>query len=125
MNLYYFCNYFPAPALSVSGSKGQNRAVYSQATKPPRFHLNYYSTIWIVVQQQKMSCFEFLHKKGGYNMATAKKLPSGSWRCRVYSHTEEVLLPDRSVKEKKIYKSFTCDDPSAKGKRKCEKMAAE
>lgn len=58
-------------------------------------------------------------------MATAKKLPSGSWRCRVYSHTEEVLLPDRSVKEKKIYKSFTCDDPSAKGKRKCEKMAAE
>ncbi len=30
-------SYFPAPALSVSGSKGQNRSVYSQATQPPRF----------------------------------------------------------------------------------------
>lgn len=50
-------------------------------------------------------------------MATAKKLPSGSWRCRVYSHTDE--------NGKKVYKSFTCDDPSPKGKRKCEAMATE
>lgn len=57
-------------------------------------------------------------------MATAKKLPSGSWRVRVYSHTEETLLPDGTRKEKKIYKSFTCDDPSPKGKRKCEAEAA-
>ena len=57
-------------------------------------------------------------------MATAKKLPSGSWRCRVYSHTEEVLQPDGTKKEKKIYKSFTCDDPTPKGKRKCEAEAA-
>lgn len=55
----------------------------------------------------------------------ARKLPSGSWRCRVYSHTEDVLQPDGSTKQKKVYKSFTCDDTSAKGKRKCEKMAAE
>lgn len=47
-------------------------------------------------------------------MPTAKKLPSGSWRCRIYSHTEN---------GKKIYKSFTCDNPSAKGKRICEDMA--
>lgn len=55
----------------------------------------------------------------------ARKLPSGSWRCRVYSHTEDVLQPDGSTKQKKVYKSFTSDDTSAKGKRKCEKMAAE
>lgn len=48
-------------------------------------------------------------------MPTARKLPSGSWRCRVYSHTDET--------GKKIYKSFTCDDPSPKGKRICEDMA--
>ena len=58
-------------------------------------------------------------------MATAKKLPSGSWRVRVYSHTEEVLQPDGTKKEKKIYKSFTCDDPTPRGKRKCEAEAAE
>lgn len=48
-------------------------------------------------------------------MAVAKKLPSGSWRCLVYSHTEN---------GKRKYKSFTCDDPSPRGKRKCEAMAA-
>lgn len=58
-------------------------------------------------------------------MAKAKKLPSGSWRCQVYSHTEETLLPDGTIKNKRIYKSFTCDDSSAKGKRKCEQMAAQ
>ena len=50
-------------------------------------------------------------------MATAKKLPSGSWRVRVYDYTDS--------NGKKHYKSFTCDDTSAKGKRKCELMAAE
>ena len=58
-------------------------------------------------------------------MAKAKKLPSGSWRCQVYSHTEEIPMPDGTLKKKRIYKSFTCDDPSAKGKRKCEQMAAQ
>lgn len=58
-------------------------------------------------------------------MATAKKLPSGSWRCQVYSHTEELPQPDGTIKKKRIYKSFTCDDPSAKGKRKCEAEAAQ
>lgn len=47
----------------------------------------------------------------------AKKLPSGSWRCRVYDYTDS--------EGKKHYKSFTVADPSAKGKRKCEYMAAE
>ena len=28
------------------------------------------------------------------------------------------------MKEKKVYKSFTCDDPTPKGKRKCEAEAA-
>lgn len=49
-------------------------------------------------------------------MATAKKLPSGSWRVQVYSHTDE--------NGKKVRKSFTCDDPSPKGKRICEAEAA-
>jgi integrase len=49
-------------------------------------------------------------------MPTARKLPSGSWRCRVYSHTDE--------SGKKIWKSFTCSDPSPKGKRICEEEAA-
>ena len=57
-------------------------------------------------------------------MATAKKLPSGSWRCLVYSHTETVTKPDGTKKEKRIYKSFTCDDPSSKGKRLCEAEAS-
>lgn len=50
-------------------------------------------------------------------MASAKKLPSGFWRCQVHSHTEEITQPDGTIKKKRIYKSFTCDDPSAKGRR--------
>lgn len=57
-------------------------------------------------------------------MAKAKKLPSGSWRVQVYSHTEETIKPDGSVLTKRIYKSFTCSDPSPKGKRTVEKEAA-
>lgn len=55
----------------------------------------------------------------------ATKLPSGSWRVRVFDHTEDVLQPDGTIKKKKIYKSFTCDDKSKKGKRICEQMASE
>ncbi|MCD7882483.1 MAG: site-specific integrase [Lachnospiraceae bacterium] len=58
-------------------------------------------------------------------MATAKKLPSGSWNCQVFSHIEEIVQPDGTIKKKRVYKSFTCDDPTTKGKRKCEKMAAD
>ena len=54
----------------------------------------------------------------------ARKLPSGSWRCQGYSHTEEIVQQDGTIKKKRIYKSFTCDDPSPKGKRRCEKEAA-
>ena len=50
-------------------------------------------------------------------MATAKKLPSGSWRIRVFDY--------KDMNGVKHYRSFTCDDKSAKGKRKCELMAAE
>lgn len=58
-------------------------------------------------------------------MAKAKKLPSGSWRCLVYSHTETIMQPDGTKKEKRIYKSFTNSDPSTRGKRQCEAEAAE
>lgn len=50
-------------------------------------------------------------------MATAKKLPSGSWRCQVYDHTDP--------NGKKHYHSITCTDPSPRGKHKCEQMADE
>lgn len=56
-------------------------------------------------------------------MPTAKKLPSGSWRCQVYSHTEEIPQKDGSIKRKRIYKSFTCSIQGPAGKRKCEQMA--
>ena len=49
-------------------------------------------------------------------MATAKKLPSGSWRCRVYDYTDE--------NGKKHYKSFTSDNPKPAGKREAEAAAA-
>ena len=49
-------------------------------------------------------------------MPTARKLPSGSWRCQVFSHIDE--------NGKSIRKSFTCSDPSPKGKRICEEMAS-
>ena len=49
-------------------------------------------------------------------MATAKKLPSGSWRVRVYIGTDD--------EEHKMYKSFTCEDPSPAGKTKCEQAAS-
>ena len=58
-------------------------------------------------------------------MATAKKLPSGSWRVQVFSHTEEIRQADGTVKKKRIYKSFTSDDPSPHGKRKVELEAAQ
>ena len=45
-------------------------------------------------------------------MAKAKKLPSGSWRCRVYSHTDS--------QGKKHYESFT-----ASTKQQAEMMAAK
>jgi integrase len=67
-------------------------------------------------------------------MATAKKLPSGSWRCQVFSHYE--YLTDKQgkplidpvtgkQKTKRIYESFTSDDPSKQGKKEAELMAAE
>lgn len=55
----------------------------------------------------------------------AKKLPSGSWRCQVYSHKEEIIQEDGTIKKKRIYESFTSNIPGPKGKRIAEQMAAE
>ena len=49
-------------------------------------------------------------------MPTGRKLPSGSWRCRIYIGTEN---------GKKKYKSFTSSDPSRKGKAEAEAAALE
>lgn len=64
-------------------------------------------------------------------MPTAKRLPSGSWRCQVYSHsviqTDEngniIYNKDGKPKKKRIYKSFTSDDKTKRGKAKVEAMA--
>lgn len=58
-------------------------------------------------------------------MPTAKKLPSGSWRCQVFSHYELVKLPDGTTKKKRIYKSFTSDDPTRDGKKQAELAAVQ
>lgn len=66
-------------------------------------------------------------------MAKAKKLPSGSWRCLVYSHSEVQYNKDGKPaldakgkqKQKRIYESFTSDDPSPAGKREAELAAAQ
>ena len=59
-------------------------------------------------------------------MPTAKKLPSGSWRCLVYSHTEKVWDADKGVwKDQRKYESFTSDDTTLKGKAAAELMAAQ
>ena len=65
-------------------------------------------------------------------MAKAKKLPSGSWRVQVFDRFEDVrdksgkpVLDDKGrPKKKRIYKSFTNDDPTPKGKRDVEREAA-
>lgn len=49
-------------------------------------------------------------------MAKAKKLPSGSWRVQVYDYKDS--------NGKRIYKSFTSDDPTPAGRREAEKQAA-
>lgn len=58
-------------------------------------------------------------------MPTARKLPSGSWRCQVFSHYEYVKQPDGTVKKKRVYESFTSDNPSKAGKREAEAMATK
>lgn len=50
-------------------------------------------------------------------MATAKKLPSGSWRFLVYDYTDNT--------GKRHYKSFTSDNPGPKRKREAEFKAAQ
>lgn len=66
-------------------------------------------------------------------MATAKRLKSGSWRCQVYSHS--VIQTDKNgnivydkngnPKKKRIYKSFTSNDKTKRGKVEAEAMANE
>lgn len=52
-------------------------------------------------------------------MPKAKKMKSGSWRCQVFDHIEYV-----DGKKKIISKSITVADPSPRGKRECERLAA-
>lgn len=66
-------------------------------------------------------------------MPTAKKLPSGSWRCQVYSHSIPQFNSDGSVmldsngkpKMKRIYESFTSNDKTKAGKLEAEMYALE
>ena len=66
-------------------------------------------------------------------MPTARKLPSGSWRCLAYSHSVSLYNDDGSPKldsngkpkKKRIYESFTSDDSTRAGKNEAEQAAAE
>lgn len=59
-------------------------------------------------------------------MAKAKKLPSGSWRCQAYSHTEKRFdKKTGQMRNKRIYVSFTSDDPSPRGRKEVELKAAQ
>lgn len=58
-------------------------------------------------------------------MPKAKKIPSGSWRCQVFSHYEKIIMDDGTIKKKRIYKSFTCDDPTREGKKIAELAATQ
>lgn len=53
-------------------------------------------------------------------MATARKLPSGSWRVQVFSHYEI-----KDGKKVRRYRSFTSSDKSRAGKKEAERMASE
>lgn len=66
-------------------------------------------------------------------MATAKKLPSGSWRCLVFSHYEPILdqygdlvIDEKTgkIKQKRIYESFTSNLPGKRGKQAAEAQAS-
>lgn len=64
-------------------------------------------------------------------MPTAKRLPSGSWNCLVYSHSviqtdkngNIIYNKDGKLKKKRIYKSFTSDDKTKRGKAEAEALA--
>ncbi len=64
-------------------------------------------------------------------MPTAKRLPSGSWNCLVYSHSviqtdkngNIIYNKDGKPKKKRIYKSFTSDDKTKRGKAEAEALA--
>lgn len=67
-------------------------------------------------------------------MPTAKKLPSGSWRCQVYNYSEPAfddngkpIIDPKTGKQmmRRKYASFTSDDPSPAGKREAEFAASE
>lgn len=59
-------------------------------------------------------------------MPTAKKLPSGSWRCQVYSHTDRVWDEKKQkYVDKRRYESFTSDDKTIRGKHEAEQAATE
>ncbi|MDD3185256.1 MAG: tyrosine-type recombinase/integrase [Anaerostipes sp.] len=66
-------------------------------------------------------------------MPTAKRLPSGSWRCLVYSHNEikrdkdgNILYDaNGNIKKKRIYESFTSNDITKRGKVEAETLANE
>lgn len=57
-------------------------------------------------------------------MAKAKKLPSGSWRCRVLDHYEITYDEEGKKHRKAVMRSFTVADPTAAGRKECERQAA-
>lgn len=96
-----------------------------------QFNKNIVSSSDSHCKRTKVRWLLFLYQKGDDLMATAKQLPSGTWRCLVFSHYEQILENGKPIidsktgkpKTKRIYESFTSDLPGKKGKRDAELQA--
>ena len=118
MGVFYFVN--------------KTGSVLLTPNRPLSEEIHYYDHIYCIIfgqPSQAEQTFRWLlilySKRRMINMPTAKKLPSGSWRCQVFSHYEEVKQEDGSVRKKRIYKSFTSDDALSAGKKAAELAATQ
>lgn len=118
-------------------SNSKNRPLAATRNRPTSPKRRAYEQIYCIIfgdSLQETGCYFYtLFLKGMIKMPTARKLPSGSWRCQVYSHSVPVFNSDGSIaldsksepKMKRIYESFTSDDQTKRGKAEAEMMALE
>lgn len=71
----------------------------------------YVATLHTITDSKVFQIFQIIHRllflypKRTTLWLQQKKLPSGNWRCQVYSHTEETMQPDGTITKKRIYHS--------------------
>ncbi|MCU6747443.1 hypothetical protein OCV51_07215 [Faecalicatena acetigenes] len=93
-----------------------------------------YCIIFDKAAQHKTFVRSYFYTKEDDVYANGKKLPSGSWRCQMFSHYEPIF--DKSgkavidsktgkQKQKHVYGLFTCDEPEQSDKQTAEVMAVQ